>query len=304
MSTQYPHLRRGIVCAFLGGVCWGFSANCAEVLMGDYGVPVGWLTSMRLLFSALFFLGLIGFTARDKVVAALKDASMLARIAAYALFGVFFIQVSYMEAIARAGAGPALLLQQLGLVIVMLYLCVRQRRAPYAREMLGLVFALAGVAFIATQGNGASLAIPVDGLAWGLVTAVALALYNLLPVKPLAKYGSILVTGVALLMGCVVSCAVFQPWSVDVQLPLRGWLVLAAVVAVGTIAAYVLYMQGVKEAGPMRAGLIGCVEPLSAMVISAVWLGTPISLFDVLGAACIVAMIALVTEREKKPDTL
>ncbi len=30
---------RGIVCALAGGVCWGFSGTCAQLLMDDYGAP-------------------------------------------------------------------------------------------------------------------------------------------------------------------------------------------------------------------------------------------------------------------------
>ncbi len=52
--------------------------------------------------------------------------------------------------------------------------------------------------------------------------------------------------------------------------------VIGAMVIIGTFAAYLFYLQGITDAGPVRAGLVGCVEPVSATVISAVWLGTPV----------------------------
>lgn len=33
------HVVRGIVCALAGGICWGFSGTCAQLLMNDYGAP-------------------------------------------------------------------------------------------------------------------------------------------------------------------------------------------------------------------------------------------------------------------------
>lgn len=72
-----------------------------------------------------------------------------------------------------------------------------------------------------------------------------------------------------------------------------------AMIIVGTFAAYLFYLQGITDAGPVRAGLVGCVEPVSATVISAVWLGTPVGVVDVVGCAMIIGMVFLVTEREE-----
>ena len=170
--------------------------------------------------------------------------------------------------------------------------------APVRREAAGLACALIGVLLIATQGDLSTLAVPADGLAWGLISAVSLAFYNLMPVRPLARYGSFLVTGVAMAIAGAVTLAVFRPWEQPVSLPPEGWAVFAAIVGVGTILAYLLFVQGIKDAGPVRAGLLGSIEPVSAMVIAACWLGTPVTAWDAAGAAAIVAMIFLVSERE------
>ena len=297
--ARRPHLLRGVVCALLGGVFWGFSANCAEVLMGRYGVPVEWITCVRLACAAAFFLVLSAVRDRRRIAILLKDGPSLARIAGFALLGILLTQVSYLSAIGLAGAGTALLLEQLGLALVMLYACLAARRAPLPREAAGLVCALAGVLLIATQGDLSTLAVPAGGLAWGLVSAVSLAFYNLMPVRPLAAYGSFLVTGVAMALAGAVALVAFRPWEQRVVLPAEGWAVFVAIVAVGTILAYLLFVQGIKDAGPVRAGLLGSIEPVSAMVISAAWLGTPVTPWDVVGAAAIVSMIFLVSEREK-----
>ena len=59
------------------------------------------------------------------------------------------------------------------------------------------------------------------------------------------------------------------------------------------VFAYMLYMQGVKDIGSVRASLIGTVEPVSATITSAVMLGTVFLPTDLIGFAMIIVMMFL-----------
>lgn len=294
-SAGSRHVGRGIICALLGGIFWGFSGTCAQLLMGQFGVPALWITCVRLAIAAAVFLPLAMLLDRRGLRAVLRDRRSLVQIAAFAVFGVVLTQVSYLLSIQSTNAGTGTVLQQLGLVIIMAYTCVRARRAPRVREVAGLAFALAGVLVIATQGNPSSLSISPAGLFWGLVTACGLACYTLVPARVLEKWGSMVVTGLAMLVGGVAMSAAVRPWSIEVELSPEALAALAALVLVGTFLAYLLYLQGVKDAGPVRAGLLCSVEPVSATVIGVVWLRNPVSLWDVLGCVFVLIMIFLVT---------
>ena len=126
-----------------------------------------------------------------------------------------------------------------------------------------------------------------------------MAFYTLLPGKVLEKWGSFIVTGLAMLIGGAVATVAVQPWTIPVEVSPELAGVMFAMIIVGTFAAYLFYLQGITDAGPVRAGLVGCVEPVSATVISAVWLGTPVGVVDVVGCAMIIGMVFLVTEREE-----
>ena len=249
------HVVRGIVFAALGGICWGFSGTCAQLLMNDYGAPATWITCVRMVIAAVFFLFLTAVRNWRDLVAVFRDWRSLAQIAAFAIFGVLLTQLSYLNAISYTSAGWALH-RAVGLVLIMLYVCVRAKRLPRAREAAGLVFALGGMLIIATQGEIDQLAIPAEGLAWGLVSAVALTFYTLMPVRVLKKWGSMLVTGLAMLFGGSAASVVVQPWTMPVNLPLGGIAALVAIVIVGTLGAYMLYLQGVNDAGPVKASLL------------------------------------------------
>lgn len=269
--------------------------------MDDYGAPATWITCLRMVIAAAFFLFLTAVRNWRDLVAVFRDWRSLVQIAAFAIFGVLLTQLSYLNAISYTSAGVGTTIEQVGLVFIMLYVCLRNRRLPRLREAAGLVLALGGMVLIATQGDPGRLAIPPEGLAWGLVSAVALTFYTLMPVRVLGKWGSMLVTGLAMLFGGSAASLVVQPWTMDVQLSTGGLAAFVAIVLVGTLGAYMLYLQGVNDAGPVKASLLCCVEPVSAMILALVWLHSPVSVWDLAGCALIVAMIFLVTEREQKP---
>ncbi len=296
------HVLRGIVFAALGGICWGFSGNCAQMLTAELGVPVLWITAVRLTVAAVIFLAICLVREPRHLLAALRDGRSLAYIAGFAILGVLLTQVSYLSAIAYTNAGTGTVLERTGLVLIMGYVCLRTRRLPRPREAAGLVLAIGGTVLIATQGDFSRLAIAPAGLGWGLVSAVALAFYTLMPGKPLAKWGSFIVTGLAMAMGGTVAMAGVQPWTLGVEVTPAVVGVMALMVLVGTFAAYLFYLQGIADAGPVRAGLVGCVEPVSATIISAAWLGTAVTPMDVLGCAMIVVMVFLVTDRGGEGD--
>lgn len=297
---QPNHVGRGIACAFIGGVCWGFSGNCAEVLMIDYGLDVLWMTPARMIVAASLFLIMAIITSRDKLLAALKDGLTMLRMLAYAIFGMIMVQLTYLYAIQFAGAGTALTLQQLGLVFIMLYVCFKARRAPNRGETIGVLLAALGVIVIATQGDIANLNANVEGVAWGIASAVALAFYNILPVKPLEKYGTPIVNGIGMLIGAIICSIGTRPWEYEVSLPLEGWFVFLGLAVIGTFVAYFLYIQGVNDAGPMRASLLGCSEPVAGTFISAMWVGMAITSWDVLGLVIIIAMVFFVVLSGRK----
>ena len=285
---------RGVLLALLGALCWGFSATCVSYLTSNYDVDVVWLAFARTAISGPIFIAIALATDRERLKALFSDFRMMLQLVAFALIGVVMIQVTYMSAVRYLGAGNALLLQETGLVLIMLVACVRGRRMPTRVELVSLLLALFGTAAIATQGNIGSLGISAIGFAWGLATGLALAGYNILPVKLLDAYGSFITNGCAMLLASCMLLPFAQPWSVRLDMPLEGWAVFAGVVLVGTVVAYVVYLQGVKEAGPVKASLVAVFEPVSGMAISALWLGTAVSPADLVGCIAIVIMMVLI----------
>lgn len=293
-SAASRKLTRGIACTLVGGACWGFSGTCASFLFSNYGVQTPWLVCVRQVVSGLLFLAYVLAADRARLMRLLRTPRDMVRVLVFAVGGLLFNQFAYLGAVGATNSGTATVLQCLQLVLIMGYSCVTARRAPRKREVAGLVLALFGTYLIATGGNPSTLALPMDGLAYGLAAAVGGALLSILPAKVLPRYGSPIVTGLGMLAAGLAATAFVHPWGYAVSFDALGWGALFVLVVVGSFFAYLLYMQGVFDLGSMRASLLGTIEPISATVTSALLLGIVFAPTDLVGFAAIIAMIFLV----------
>lgn len=292
---------RGVVAALIGGAMWGFSGTCAQYLYQHYEIDPLFITWVRMLGSGILFLILLAFTQRGKLRALAGDNRELGRLALFGIAGLFLCQFTYTTSVNATNAGTATVLQSLNTVFILAATCLMMRRAPRAMEIGGLALALVATWLIATKGNLTALMIPPAGLAWGLINAASCTFYIMYPKHLFARWGSLPVTGIGMLIGGIAAVAIWGLgglWGaapVVPELGLDGVLVLAAIVVVGTLAAFGLYLHGVSIVGSVKGGLLGTTEPASAMVFAALWLGTMFTWADWIGLVLMVAMIFLVT---------
>ena len=142
-----------------------------------------------------------------------------------------------------------------------------------------------------------TVSISAEGLFWGLTSALGIAIYTILPARFLSKYPTQALMGVGMLAGGLITGFVIDFPSISFQLDTYGIVALVLIILLGTIAAFMLYMQGVADLGSVKASMIACVEPISAAVFSVVFFGTQFALMDYLGFACILATIFILGRR-------
>lgn len=288
-------VRRGIVATLVGGTFWGLNGTVSKWLMDTYAIDPLWLVCVRELTACWLFLAAAAVTARgrEQLAGVWRSPRDLLAILGVSLGAILFSQVAYLEAIDWTNSATATIMQSLGMVLVMGYVCVKMRRRPRRREALGVALALAGTYLVATGGNPAQLSLPAEGLAWGLACAAAAACLSILPAAPMARWGNFTVNGLAFLVSGLILAAVYRPWEHMPALDGVAVAVLAGCVVVGTFGAYALYLQGVKDAGSMRASLLGTIEPVTATIATVVWLATPFSAAEIVGFVLIIVMVYL-----------
>ena len=299
MQKSRPHFARGVLFALIGGVSWAFSGTCAEFLFETQHLSPAWVTSVRCMISGVVFLILAAIIDRERFLEAAKNKRAWVAFAVNGLFGTVFCQFTYLTSISYTDSGTTTVLSMVGLALVMGYSCRASHRLPRKREVFGLVLTLVGVVLIATNGDISSLAMPLPGLVWGLLSAVGLAAYNIIPVKLIGRYGSLVTMGFSMFVAGVSMCFIEQPWTVSVDVNTEVILGMAAIIVVGTVIAAWIYMQAIADIGAVKASMIAAVEPVAATIFTVTLLGTRFELVDLVGFACIVAMVLLVSS---KPD--
>jgi drug/metabolite transporter (DMT)-like permease len=261
--------------------------------METYAVDPVWLVCVRELGSFPLFLIAAFLTNREGLVGAVSSREGRVEILKTAVFAILLSQVGYLESIDWTNSATATVLQSLNLLLVLGYVCVRKHRRPRKREMLGIALALAGTYLIATGGNPGQLQLPIEGIGWSAVMVLAAALLAIVPAKALARWGSFVVNGYAMLVSGVILAAFTRPWDSMPALDMVGWAWVAAIIVVGTFGAYALFLQGVKEVGALKANLLGISEPVTATILSVLWMGASFSPLELVGFVLVFVMVYL-----------
>lgn len=329
----------GAACALAGATLWGFSGACIQFLVEGYAVSSAFISFARAATAAVLFLALVLATRREALLSLLGSRAARRTLMLFGV-GLYLSQITYAISIEMTNAGTATVLQATCTVFVMLFTCLRARRLPRPADFAGLVAALAAAALIATQGDWGVIVLPAAGLAWGIANALSETLYIMAPQRLYGRWDRVTIIGVGMVVSGVAAAIVWlaaaasavvpsagaaapidaspvaaaqaaassfsAPGAVPLvpELDAVGWLALIGGVGVlGTFAAFGLFLYGVSLVGSVRGSLLGVAEPVGAMVIAAVWLGTPFSAADWGGLALMAAMIALVSlsgSREKQ----
>ena len=255
---------KGTFLTVIAGIAWGLSGASGQYLMA-HGFTALLLTNVRLLIAGGILLAIVALTSRDTLLAFFKDKKSLATLALFAILGLLLNQYAYLAAISETNAGTATVLQYVCPVLILAYTCVKNRLAPTAVEVISMVLAIGGTFLIATHGQFDQLSITPLGLFWGIFSAFTYALYILLPIQLIQRWGSMLVIGLGMVFAGIVltpfSGITYFHWRLTTDISLA----LAGIILVGTIIAYTLFLKGSSMIGPVKSSLLASIEPISAV---------------------------------------
>lgn len=295
---------RGTLCALLGGVCWGFSGTMGQYLFSAKGLETAWVTTVRMLLAGVLLLAVLAARQPKEVTRVWRVGKDARRLVLFAALGLIPCQFTYLECIAYSNSATGTALNYLGQMMILFYVCLTTRRLPTRWEITALLLAMLGVFFLATHGNIHTLVLSPQALFWGLLGAAMVVVYSALPRPLLAVYGSPAVTGWGMLVGGVVLFFLSRFWQQQVAL---DWQTVAGVLligVVGTAMAFTLYLQGVRDIGPVKTSLLSCAELVTAGILTCLWLKTPLVLQDFVGMALILGMVVFLSFPGKSaPDT-
>ncbi len=281
---------------------WGLSGTAAQVLFQRDHFSTAWLVALRMLVSGLALVIWHTFIKKDSRSRTLiTDPSQWLNLALFGVVGLYGVQFSYFQAIARGNAATATLLQYLGPPMIVAYFSLSYRKAPPKGASFATLLALAGTLLLVTGAHLDRLEVPSSAIAWGLLSALLLAFYTLQPLALIQRYDAPLVVGWGMLVGAVVSLGVHPIWEIPAHFynPIPLFLTLF-VVLLGTLAAFSLYLASLHHLHPSEAGLLATAEPVTAVTASMLFLHVHLDLGQLVGAAFIVLAIVWLSLRRPR----
>lgn len=288
----------GYVVTAVAALCWGASGVSADYLMTSHGIELTLVSFFRMFVSGILTLGFA--LARARRVTPQHRELVTARrnwlpLVSYALFGLAACQISYMEVIRASNAGTGTVLQYLGLILIVVWVCLSHRRWPRASETVAILLALTGTFLLSTHGSLDTLALTPVTLAWGAIAALTLATYTLLPARLIASYGAELVVGYGLLIAGAGVGLAGRVWRYSITWTPDVIVAMTVTVVLGTAVAFTAYLWGVDRIGPVRASLVGSLEPIAATTFSALFMGTTYTGIDIVGMTLIVGAVVTIS---------
>ena len=283
----------GILMTIAGGCLWGLSAACGQFLFDVKGATAKWMVPIRLILAGSLMLFYYIIREKKEAFRIWKKKRDAIDVMIYGLAGLMLCQFTYYYTIELSNAGTATVLQYISPVLIMILVCISEKRTPKIMEVVALVLAVLGIFLIATHGDIKHLAISKEALVIGLFSAWTVVIYNMQPKRLMRYYPTPYLLAWGMVIGGIVLAMLFKPWQYEVHVDLGVILAFGTIVLLGTISSFSLYMQGVKLIGPGRASLYCCVEPIAATLICAVWLKEPFAAIDIVGFLCIIATILI-----------
>ena len=241
-----------------GAACWGVSGCMGQYLFTREGMDSTWLVPIRLFLAGLILCGFFFIKDRKTLFDpwnVKKNPRNAIDLLVYGLAGVSCCQFTYFLTIQLSSAGMGTILQDVSPVIILLVVCIQQKRGPRVFEVCSILLALVGVFLITTHGSLTGLAVSPAALVSGIVSACCVAIYTMWPKKLQEQYPTPMLQGWAFLMGGIMFSLIFRPWQID----------------------YV----------PTAMGVFG--------IFTVVVLGSPFTLWDALGFGCIFLMLVLLS---------
>ena len=229
------------------------------------------------------------------------------------LLGILGLAASnyfYYLAIEKTTVATAIVLQYVAPVWVLLYMLLRRLQRPTLLRISGVVLAVLGCAFavgeIATRSTfpwlGVSgLRINSVGLVAAETAAVSFAFYNVYGQHLLQVYHRWTVLVYSLFGAAVFWLVVNPPWKIAAQ-HYNGaqWLFMVLFSVTSMLIPFSFYFAGLQYLDPTRAIVTACLEPVWAILLTAMIVGELVAPIQVAGIVVVLTATILIQLPDRK----
>jgi drug/metabolite transporter (DMT)-like permease len=282
--------RLGYLYVSLAAILFAISGTSAKYLFND-GITAFQLIQMR---TTLAFAGLlIWLCLKDPVLLKISIKS-LPYFIGLGVFGIGSAQFFYLLAISKINVAAAILLHYTGPVFVALYVVFVQRQKLRFNIALAILGTLIGCFLVVGAYNLQIFALNRVGIIAGILAAVSFAVYSILSEYGMRRYTPWTVLLYGLLFAALMWNSLHPPLEAFLHRysPFQWGLILFIGIC-GTIFPFGLYFEGIKRIKPTHASITATLEPISAGVIAAVFLGEVMVTLQIIGGFIVILSIII-----------
>lgn len=289
---------RAYLALFAVMILWGSYPAMAKLAFRDF--PPVFLTTLRCVIASLFLVGLLlrsgEATTRGLTPAALRAFLVLGVAGLCLSMQLTYVAIYYTTAanvVILSAATPVMVA-----VVARVYLGERLHRMQWA----GVAASAFGVILIIT--NGRLAALRVDELRAGdfinLVSIGGWTAYTVYGKRVLGTFSPVLATAGAYVMGTLLLLpisAITAPFFPAPRLLAPfAWAVVLYQAVAGAVA-HVWWYRAVEVVGASRAAIFMNLQPVVGLALAALLLAEPLTRWQLVGGAFVLAGVALTTRR-------
>lgn len=275
---------KGIIMIIIGSMLWGATGPMMEWVLSSSYMSVSFMLTIRLLLAGFLILCFLVVTKRD-IYAIWKQPYWWIKLVIFSVFGMLGVQYTFVAAIHASNAVLATLLQFLAPIFVVLYVSFSQKMFPPRYQIFGILGTLIGLFLLLTNGSISNLLVSPVALLWGLGVGLTFAFYTLYPTSVMNEWSVLVVIGWSMLIGGLLLGFSKGFWEFKQYALLTESdtnLMLLAIIFFGTIA-FILFLSSMKYISPVETSILSSFEPLTAMFISVIWLGSVLAGVQIIG---------------------
>jgi drug/metabolite transporter (DMT)-like permease len=289
----------GYVFVISAALLWGVSGSAAKFLFQSGMTPFQ-LVQVRLTLTAA---GLLLWLALRHPSLLKIDRSDIGYFAVFGVVGMAGVQFTYLFAISKIQVAAAILLQYLAPVFIVLHSVVFAREKLSRVNLVALIGATTGCYLVVGAYNLNLLTMNLAGIVSGLMSAVCFAWYSIHGEYGMRRYNPWTVLFYAMAFAALT-------WNIA-HPPLEGflhawgaeqWFWMLYIGILGTMVPFGLYLEGISRIRSTRASITAMLEPITAGVLSYVFLNEIMEWPQLMGAVLVIAAVALLQIKKEQDD--
>jgi drug/metabolite transporter (DMT)-like permease len=301
MDTKgsFKKTRLGYVYVVFAALMWGLSGSSAKFLFNS-GITPFQLVQLRLTISAalLFLCLLVRFSSLLRI-----DYKDIFYFILFGTVGMAGVQFTYLFAISKIKVAAAILLQYLAPSFIALHSVVFMREKPSQRTLIALIGAILGCYLVVGAYNIEILSMNIVGIISGILSAITFAWYSIHGEYGMRRYNPWTVLFYALFFGAVVWNILHPPLEAFMHdYSLLQWLWILYIGVLGTLVPFGLYLEGINLIRSTRASITATLEPITAGIISYIFLNEIMEALQIIGGIIVIASIILLQLRQEQDD--